>query len=209
VAKLVLVSGGYGIDATEVTRSQYEAWLATAPSAAGQPAFCSSWNSTFAPNQTCMNGSSVCQGAGCAKHPQVCVDWCDAQAYCAASGKRLCGKIGGGSNSIWDHMDATKSQWHNACVSDGTNNAYPYGSTYSPAECNGFEAGKGTTVPAGSLTGCQSSVAGFQGVYDLSGNVWEWEDSCAATSGPQDACRPRGGSFLIQTNNLRCDNGVL
>jgi hypothetical protein len=35
----------------------------------------------------------------------------------------------------------------------------------------------GTTVETGSLSTCQPSVSGYAGVYDLSGNVWEWEDS--------------------------------
>ena len=30
------------------------------------------------------------------------------------------------------------------------------------------------------------------GLHDMSGNVWEWEDSCAASSGASDSCRWRG-----------------
>jgi formylglycine-generating enzyme len=37
-------------------------------------------------------------------------------------------------------------------------------------------------------------VAGYQGVFDLSGNVWEWEDSCDGT-GSSGSCRTRGGAF--------------
>jgi hypothetical protein len=36
-------------------------------------------------------------GAGSGNFPITNVDWCDAYAYCAGIGKRLCGKIGGGT----------------------------------------------------------------------------------------------------------------
>jgi formylglycine-generating enzyme required for sulfatase activity len=201
---MVMLPQGYCIDSTEVTRAQYAVWLATNPATSGQPSYCS-WNTTFTASSSCMASSYVCQGGSCGNHPQVCVDWCDAYAYCKAVGKRLCGKIGGGSNGYGNYANASLSQWYNACVSDGANNTYPYGSTYQATACNGYENGKGTTVPVGSMSGCQSTVAGYEGVYDLSGNVWEWEDSCNGTSGQQDLCRLRGGSFNYDAGNLRCD----
>ena len=36
-----------------------------------------------------------------AERPVVCVDWCDAQAYCRAAGKRLCGRIQTGASLPW------------------------------------------------------------------------------------------------------------
>jgi len=57
----------------------------------------------------------------------------------------------------------------------------------------------------GSLSTCQSSVSGYEGVYDLSGNVWELEDSCNGQSGKADLCRIRVGSFLNDSYSLRCD----
>jgi formylglycine-generating enzyme required for sulfatase activity len=32
-------------------------------------------------------------------------------------------------------------------------------------------------------------------IYDLSGNVAEWENSCNATTGASDNCAVRGGSY--------------
>jgi formylglycine-generating enzyme required for sulfatase activity len=132
------------------------------------------------------------------------VDWCDAYAYCKGVGKRLCGKIGGGANAYDEYADANTSQWYKVCSSNGQF-AYPYGDTYAGSPCNGKDPGPLTTVPVASLSDCQSSSSGYTGVYDLSGNVWEWEDSCSGTSGTSDFCRVRGGSFYFNGSNLRCD----
>jgi len=52
-------------------------------------------------------------------------------------------------------------------------------------------------------------VSGYEGVYDLSGNAWEWEDSCDGTSGNNDVCRLRRGSFYGYVDtHLRCDDGT-
>jgi formylglycine-generating enzyme required for sulfatase activity len=203
VAKLVQLPQSYSIDATEVTRSQYEAWLATSPATSGQPGYCQ-WNTTFTPSPACTSKTDVCK-TNCDNHPQVCVDWCDAYAYCAAVGKRLCGKVGGGPSGYDDYKNASLSQWYNACVSGGANNAYPYGNAYQGQACNGLDAGKGTTVPVGSMSECQSKDPGFKGVLDLSGNVYEWEDACNGTSGIGDSCRGREGSFAEDASKLRCD----
>jgi len=186
VAKKVNVTGGYAIDATEVTRDQYAAWLATNPSTSGQPSYCS-WNADFTPSCEWPPGAK-------GNHPVVCVDWCEAYAYCEAVGKRLCGQIGGGPTPYLHYQDVARSQWYNACSSGGQND-YPYGDTYSESTCNGYDAGNGGTVPVGSMSGCESSVPGYTGVYDLSGNVWEWEDACNEYAEEWDHCLARGASF--------------
>jgi sulfatase modifying factor 1 len=116
----------------------------------------------------------------------------------------FCGRIGGGPNAYSDHKNATKSQWYNACVSDGTNNAYPYGNAHDGQACNGQAALVGTTMSVESLLGCQSYAVGYEGVYDLSGNIMEWEDSCDQ----YDDCPMRGGSFISGKDELRCDSGT-
>jgi len=196
----VTVTGGYAIDATEVSRAHYEAWIATNPSTAVQPSFCA-WNTNFTPKCEWPPGTE-------ADRPVVCLDWCDAHAYCEAIGKRLCGRIGGGENDFSAYADPTQSQWYNACSSAGLNN-YPYGGDpsvyeydgYDAQKCNGKHLGVGTSLPSGTLSSCQSSVPGFEGVYDLSGNVQEWEDSCDGNAGGADTCRRRGGDFNVGLNS--------
>ena len=135
------------------------------------------------------------------------MDWCDAYAYCAGVGKRLCGKIGAGANGYDDFADASQSQWHNACVSGEVNQTHPYGNTYEEMYCNGLDyqesEGTFTTRPVQSMAQCQSSVDGYEGVFDLSGNVWEWEDSCDGT-GQTTNCRVRGGCFNNSVDYLGC-----
>lgn len=135
------------------------------------------------------------------------MDWCDAYAYCVGVGKRLCGKIGGGANAHADYANASTSQWYNACVSGSAGYTYPYGNTYSAKTCNGYDywgSGKYTTTPVGSFAGCQAPGAtAYTGVYDLSGNVLEWEDSCDSIEQTAN-CRLRGGSFNGRSNELVC-----
>ncbi|HEY5958740.1 MAG TPA: SUMF1/EgtB/PvdO family nonheme iron enzyme, partial [Polyangiaceae bacterium] len=146
----------------------------------------------------------VCQ-TGCDSHPQVCVDMCDAKAFCAAVGKRLCGRIGGTSVTDADTANIGASQWHNACSSHGAN-AFSYGSTYDAEACHGSDDWAGTgvgSVATASMSACQSGVPEYAGVFDMTGNVREWEDSC---QGPEetDACVVRGGSFYSAAAGLSC-----
>jgi hypothetical protein len=121
------------------------------------------------------------------------LSWHQAAAACANAGKALC----------------TATQWQAACggVEDLT---YPYGEVFEPTRCNGFAAGRGDVVPTGGLvtstitpkgenlaTGCVSAF----GVYDMSGNVWEWNAS------PRLGGLRRGlagGSFRSNATGLSC-----
>jgi sulfatase modifying factor 1 len=210
VAKLVTITvpdagTSYQIDATEVTAAQYSAWKATSPAAP-----------PTVPSAVCSWKTSYSAGAGTGSKPVTNVDWCDAYAYCKGVGKRLCGKIGGGANGFGDYANASLSQWYNAC-SSGSAHSYPYGGNpqtsktdaYDPQKCNGHDKSVGATMPVATCPGCTSLESGYTGLYDLSGNVWEWEDSCYATSGSLDSCRVRGGSFDDDGSGLHCsyDNG--
>ena len=117
-----------------------------------------------------------------------------------------------GSNAYTSYADETVSQWYRACSSGGAN-TYPYGNTYQATYCDGGDYWNGNgptmqTVAVGSLANCVSSTTGYAGAYDLSGNVWEWEDSCNGT-GQTASCDIRGGAFYYIGSRLTCGYGNL
>jgi len=186
--------GSYCIDATEVTSGDYARFLAALsqePVAPMQPPVCE-WNTSFAATASTTEAL-----------PVVGVDWCDAVAFCTWAGKRLCGKIGGGPVEYTHYALARESQWYNACSAGGTK-TYPYGDSYRGSTCNGYERGAGGVVAVAEMAACEG---GYPGLFDMSGNVDEWEDSCAAATGADDQCQFRSGSYNDSLPNARlnCD----
>lgn len=185
--------GGFCIDTTEVTNAQYVAFLAAGSSLVTLPAACSA-TAGYTPS----NGWPYATGDD--NLPVVWVDWCDAYAYCQWAGKRLCGRIGGGSNPPSAWIDATGSQWFSACSTGGAQ-AYPYGNTYEQNVCYGAQPTTAPLVAVKSNPGC---VGGYPGIFDMSGSVEEWEDSCDAEMGAGDECQVRGGNFGSDPMSLAC-----
>ena len=189
----------YCVDATEVTNTQYAAFLDAAVAMTDQDEPCA-WNTTYTPS---TNWPVTDKGT----HAVVNVDWCDAFAYCKWAGKHLCGKIGGGeSHFSFDYEDATANEWFNAC-SAGKTSIYPYGDEYDGSACVGIDFDMAGYQPATDLpraVATPTCVGGYDGLYDLSGNVWEWENSC---DGPDlsDGCHMRGGASNSQVASLACD----
>jgi len=188
-------TGFYCIDQTEVTNQQYGAFLGSSPSA--QTGDCA-WNTSFSPatmSVTCPSPLPY-DPVGKAFYPVSCVDWCDALAYCQAVGKHLCGAInGGGALAPGSSADANQSQWYRACSQSGARR-YPYGSLYQGTYCNGVDAPTSGSVPVNSMTQCQG---GYPNLYDMSGNVREWENACSG-SGQTGTCAQRGGGYLDPDN---------
>lgn len=198
---LVPMSGGYCIDATEVTRDQYNQWLATNPSTTGRPPVCT-FNTTFAASSsTCLSASCT---QNCGSHPMTCIDWCDAHAYCADQGKRLCGKVGGGAYPYQSPGITTDSQWYNAC-SAGGQELYVYGDNYVLNRCVVNEGGSSAVMYK---SDCHSKVQGYLSTFDMIGNVKEWMDSCQGTSGQYDYCLVSGGSYFTSNaaNDAKCSS---
>ncbi len=176
--------GPFCIDGTETTNAQYEAFLATSPSLSLQPASVCAWNTSYVP-------AGVWPVlAPNATHPVVNVNWCQAYAFCKWAGKRLCGAVDGGS-ADFNEFASVNNEHYYACSAAGAH-LYPYGSNYEPHACNDPEADAGGTVAVGSLGGCQG---GFPHLYDLVGNVEEWQDSCSGTLGATDDCLDGAGAF--------------
>jgi sulfatase modifying factor 1 len=208
------------IDATEVTFRDYYAWLSKAPPV--EVPGCS-WKGTFAPDDDCLNGARLpcavsgaptCDAdASCAasapdcstsSFPIVCVDWCDAAAYCISQGRRLCGRLSGGATPFDSFKEPGQSTWMNACSAGGQ---FIYGSgDIPPLDCSYADMGM---YEAGSRDGCGSPSPGYSRFKDLSGNAAEWEDSCRwvsdAAPGQYDECHIRGGSHVGVLERVRCD----
>lgn len=84
------------------------------------------------------------------KFPLTQVTWNEARQYCSDHGKRLC----------------SDKEWMAACQGAGSLK-YPYGAKYEKEKCV-TEAKY--YVKVSSKENCVSAY----GVYDMSGNVWEW-----------------------------------
>jgi formylglycine-generating enzyme required for sulfatase activity len=197
------------IDSTEVTRAEYAEFLASSPKPAEQTAVCS-WNTDF--TTTACERAAADAGAPVDTSdmtlPVVCVDFCDAQAFCAWSGKTLChGDFGGATQA-----NADLSEWYSAC-SNGGADIYPYGANYDPTACNGADhAGTGCSpggtcslVPSGELASCSNHSGG---PIDMSGNAAEIVDECQVQSGASDTCYVRGGAVNTSGDGLECGTVV-
>jgi sulfatase modifying factor 1 len=191
MVELVFGATSYCIDTTEVTNEQYNAFVAD-PNKPVKHARCD-FNTNYAPN--CGGNHTTAPN-----EPVNCIDWCDAWAFCAWAGKRLCGKIGGGANAFDELNIATKSQWFAACSKGGTQD-YCYGNTAMDVCQANQEA------PAAVKANPQCTGA-YAGLFDLTGNLGEWEDSCVLAADPrEDECRRRGGDIIDPFALQHCSQG--
>lgn len=98
--------------------------------------------------------SAACSRAGVL--PWTFLTIGEARAACQSSGFELC----------------HGTQWQAVCAGDPPERPWPYGHGYQASVCNDHINGAGALEPTGAREGCRTP----QGVYDLSGNVWEFTD---------------------------------
>ncbi len=184
-------------DTTEVTNAQYALFVSFG-TLSGQPAQCS-FNVNRAPEtgEGCSSTADY-DPANKATYPVTCIDWCDAYMYCAWAGKRLCGGVGGGAAPFASRGDPGSSQWHNACTLNGTR-TFPYGSSYQSGRCNDVSSSTSGPFFTSGYPTCSGNWTGELPMYDMSGNVAEWEDSCSGTQ-----CSSRGGDWNANSTTAAC-----
>lgn len=165
------VSGTFQIDAHEVTGQQYSQH---ASQTLGHMPECD------------FGGTSPVDDA-----PVTCVNWTDAEAYCAWAGKRMC-DVRTLSGNPWgpdtDPEIPNTSEWVNACSSGMNHSSSLYAWGYGPKpECL-------DRAPVGSRPQCSSTTTPYDQLDGMSGNLEEWVGFCdghAASTGAQ-LCEIRG-----------------
>ena len=190
-------SMSFCIDRTEVTRAAYVQFLVAVGGqvpVANQPPQCSTnTDLAFMSDGTCPDFATASQ------LPVNCVDWCDAHAFCKWADKRLCGALAGGGMTFDDNP--VLGEWHFACTG-GLMTVYPYGNEADDDACN--IPGSAQRAEVATFPACEG---GFEGIFDMQGNVAEWIDACESDA--SDAgCKTRGGHTYGSAAYWKCDNVV-
>jgi len=171
----------FHIDRYEVTNAQYKKFVDANPQ----------WQKDRIPEKyhdgdylKHWNGNNYPPGKG--KHPVVYVSWYAAMAYAEWRGKRL----------------PTEAEWERAARGDRYGRDYAWGDSLDSNKAN-YGENIGDTTPVGNY-----DMNGY-GLYDMTGNVWEWTadwysdvyywyTSQAATKRPkQNPTGPTVGSWRV------------
>ncbi|PPC90465.1 MAG: hypothetical protein CTY34_07720 [Methylobacter sp.] len=167
---------------------------------------------TFDEWEVCVN-AKVCpeandRGWGRGSHPVIYVSWHDAKTYIQWLNQRL--KLTG-ENA---YRLPTEAEWEYAARA-GTQTPYYWGDADIDAYAWYSQNSNGKTQAVGQKT------ANAWGLYDMSGNVWEWVEDCwheSYENAPSDGsawldsnakdCERsvRGGSWFVRPENLRSAN---
>lgn len=197
------------IDGREVTNEQYAAFLASDASPQLHPA-CQSTDHT--PKADWPQPSER------SRYPVTSVSWCDAFAFCAANGKRLCGDATGGVKALTASLDEetaagnAESEMWLACTKGGTQ-TYAYGNELEAGRCNDVMFAD-DYVAADTDTTCEG---GYPGIYFLQGNAREWEGLCKFDPDPGlptsvycvSRCRPGCAGAAVPANQSPVETAAL
>ncbi len=160
------------IDAHEVTMEQYQEFV----NAIGKGPipnhgdYCQKYNDRLlqTPPLNGPDGGPWCDlfdPVGHPDSPAMCVDWCDAAAYCTWAGKRLCGAIGGGETPLEKLDDPMSNEWLFVCTNGGKTK-YAYGDEPDASLCKSPPPNDPRTSVSDS-PGCRGVVPPFSEVTGL------------------------------------------
>jgi formylglycine-generating enzyme required for sulfatase activity len=157
----------YFIDAYEVTVARYRA--------------CVDAGGCTEPRLDTAQGCTYTTAAGAREQfPVTCVKWSDADTFCAWEGRRL----------------PTEAEWEFAARGE-EGRRYPWGEDF---ECNRavLSGSSQCAEHAGQLpkrVGSLPRGASPEGVYDLTGNAWEWVHDRAGSYSSAEQQDPQGPTF--------------
>ncbi|WP_344387640.1 formylglycine-generating enzyme family protein [Streptomyces vastus] len=129
-----------------------------------------------------------------ADHPVVHIDWDDARAYCAWAGKRL----------------PTEAEWERAARGGLHAKVFPWGDEFEPGgrpRMNVWQGDFPNRHPTADGWYGTCPVDAYEpngfGLYNTTGNVWEWcEDPFSPSSGGGQRVA-KGGSYLCHASYCR------
>jgi formylglycine-generating enzyme required for sulfatase activity len=223
-AKMVLIpwpdGSAYCIDEREAVYAEYRQFLdAKGEDFSGQPPECA-WNDSFVPGwDDPAHGIPQCSVWLIDTEPDRaanCMDFCDAWAYCAWAGKRLCGVRGAdpgkvtmvGATEIEQAAPNLDSEWFNVCTQGGASK-YPYADAYEPGRCidqakidaEGEDSALAVRDAVGNT--CHGTNSPHDAVYNMSGSVQQWLNICY-TGG----CVSQGGRWHKETLSCEQNFGI-
>lgn len=124
------------------------------------------------------DASRACSRAGVLPWTEVTVD--QASAHCEAAGFHLC----------------SDREWQDACGGAQRQWPFPYASVHRPGACNDHVSGTNMLQPTGAMPDCVSP----DGVYDMSGNVWELTADLRRRGASH-----RVNAVMFRVESARCD----
>ncbi len=125
-----------------------------------------------------VDESAVCSRAGVL--PWTRLTRPDASRVCLANGFRLC----------------TDEEWQTACQGPERLWSFPYAQGHRMGVCNDHVSGSGALEPTGIREGCRTP----DGVYDMSGNVWE-----LTAEGSKRGASWKLNAVMFRIDAARCD----